>query len=783
MLDGATGTELQKRGMPAGICPELWCLENLGIIEEIHSDYQKAGADVVYTSTFGANRAKLCQYDVSDVAGINRELAMAARRAVGKKALVAGDIGSTGRFVEPFGDLDFEEAIEIFKEQAKGLLAGGVDLFVIETMIDIQEARAALIAIREISDKFTMVTMTYEENGHTLNGTDPVTALVTLQSLGANAVGCNCSTGPEEMIKLITDMKPYSTVPLVAKPNAGMPEFVDDATVFNMNPREFASFAKEFVSRGVNIIGGCCGTTPEHMGKVKREIINQKPLPPPRRSISAVSSARKALLLEKNKPLWIVGERINPTGKKQLQKELLEGRMTLVKQMSREQEKKGADLLDVNMGVPGIDERKTMKKAVNLLSVASSLPLVIDSANAEVIEEALRIYPGRALINSISGEEERTDRLLRVAAKYGAMFILLPLTDRGVPETAAERREIIEKVYKKAREYGFTKDDVVADGLVMTVSSNQNAPLETLKTVEWCSRRFKCNTIVGLSNVSFGMPERKWLNASFLAMAVEKGLTMAIANPEADELMNFKFASDVLGNRDKNSSLYLKRFATTMPEKKREVSKEAVSPADAVSHAILDGNREEIGLILENAIRSGESASKLVHEVMMPAITKVGNLFDRREYFLPQLIASAETMKYGIVHIEPYLKEGKSAKKTRGRILMATVKGDIHDIGKNIVALMLANQGFEVVDLGKDVSAERIVQEVIRLNPDIVGLSALMTTTMVNMKEVVALARRERLTCKFMVGGAVVSRSFAESIDAHYAKDGVEAVRLAEKLL
>ncbi len=782
ILDGATGTELQKRGMPSGVCPELWCLDNNQVIEKINSDYQRAGADVVYSATFGANRIKLGQYGISDVRGTNRELALAARRAVGKQALVAGDMGPTGRFVEPFGDLAFEEAVEIFREQAEGLAEGGVDLFVIETMIDIQEARAALIAVKEVSDTFTMVTMTYENDGRTLNGTDPVTALITLQSLGADAVGCNCSTGPEEMIKLIDDMKPYSTVPLVAKPNAGIPKLVGNETVFTMKPLEFSFFGKEFASKGVNMIGGCCGTAPEHIEKLKEAIANEKPRPPARRSLSAVSSARKTLLFERDKPLLIIGERINPTGKKALQSELLEGKMALLREMAREQEKRGADLLDVNVGVPGIDEKKVMAEAINVLAESTNLPLVIDSAHVETMEGALRLYPGRALLNSISGEKEKIQRLLPLAAKYGAMFILLPLTDRGVPDTAAERADVVREVFEEAQKNGYTKDDFITDGLVMTVSSNPEAPRETLKTVEWCSRRFKCRTVLGLSNVSFGMPERRWLNAAFLAMAAERGLTAAIANPEAEELMNFKYASDVLNGKDKDSSLYLDRFAAFTPGVKKSGDEAATSHADFIFRAVLGGNREGIEPIIGEALKSGESAAKLIDDIMIPAITEVGNLFDRREYFLPQLIASAEAMKRGIACLRPFLKDTKVATK-KGLILMATVKGDIHDIGKNIVSLMLSNQGFEVVDLGKDVSAEAIVEAAQNLGPDIVGLSALMTTTMVNMKEIVERVERENLRCKFMVGGAVVSESFANSIGAHYARDGVDAVRVANRLL
>jgi 5-methyltetrahydrofolate--homocysteine methyltransferase len=783
VLDGAMGTELQKRGMPAGVCPEMWCLEHPYVIEGIHSEYGQSGADVVYTCTFGVNRLKLGQYNISNVVEMNRELALLARQAVGKKGLVAGDMGPTGQFIEPFGDLAFEEAIEIFKEQVRGFIEGGVNLFAIETMIDIQEARAALIAIKEMTDLFTIVTMTYEKDGRTLNGTDPVTALITLQSLGADAVGCNCSAGPEEMVPLIAAMKPYATVPVVAKPNAGIPELIGDKTVFTMGPSEFAAHSSAFISRGVNAVGGCCGTTPDHIRELKETVAGKKPMAPVRRSVSAVSSSRKTVLFEKDRPLHIIGERINPTGKKTLQEELRQGKMARVRQLAREQEKAGADLLDVNVSVSGIDEAKTMKAAMNALSTSSTVPLVIDSANSNAVEAALRVYPGRALINSITGEKKKVEKLIPVAAKYGAMFILLPLTDRGVPETADERKEVIRSVYNQARTYDFTKNDIIVDGLVMTVASNPEAPMETLKTVEWSSRYFKCNTLLGLTNISFGMPQRTWLNGAYLAMAVSRGVTIVIANPADEEFMNVKAASDVLSNRDKDASIYLTRFAGSAQNANRDSLQQSMAAVGEVYRAIIEGNREEIESVLEQAVNGGESAEKLVHDCMIPAIKKVGELFDSKEYFLPQLIASAEAMKRGLAYLDPYLKEDQSDRDQKGRILIATVKGDIHDIGKNIVALMLNNQGFDVVDLGKDVSAEVIIEEARQTHPDIVALSALMTTTMVNMKKTIDEARREGLGCSFMVGGAVVTASYADEIGAAYARDGVEAVRVADILL
>jgi 5-methyltetrahydrofolate--homocysteine methyltransferase len=779
ILDGAMGTELQKRGMPPGVCPEAWCSEHPEAIQEIHRAYAQAGADIVYACTFGANRFKLHEYGIENVHEINRTLARLARAAVGKRTFIAGDIGPTGRFVEPFGDLAFEEAVAIFKEQVLGLLEGGVDLFVIETMMDIQEARAALIAVKECSDHFTMVTMTYEPDGRTLNGTDPVTALITLQSLGADAVGCNCSTGPDNMLSFIKVMKPYATVPLAAKPNAGLPRLVGGKTVFDMSAAEFAPFGKPFAEAGVNLMGGCCGTMPAHIAALKQATLTEQPLAPRWKGFAALSSSRRHRILDPMKPLCVVGERLNPTGKKALQQELLEGRMTLVRQIAREQEQQGADLLDVNVGMPGIDEVKTIRQIVNLLAASTELPLVIDSPKVETIEAALRQYPGRALINSISGEKDKYEKLLPLAAKYGAMFILLPLTEGEVPESAEKRKSIIQAVYREARHYGLTKDDFVVDGLVMTVASNPRAAAETLKTVQWCTEKLHCRTILGLSNVSFGMPERRWINATFLAMAQALGLTMAIVNPASEELMNTKRAADVLMQRDRDAAAYIRHFARAPQVEPTE----AATPDRKIHQAILDGNREDMVALVEAALTSGVDAGRLVDDIMIPAIIQVGDLFDKKTYFLPQLIASAEAMRLGVSHLEPRLQHQAVARDHKGTVLLATVQGDIHDIGKNIVALMLKNYGYQIIDLGKDVPADAIIAAMEERQPDVVGLSALMTTTMVHMKKVIDLAAKEGLPMRFILGGAVVTQAYADSLGAAYAKDGVEAVRVVEKLI
>jgi len=786
ILDGATGTELQKAGMPGGVCPELWCLDHPAVLADIHSAYRQAGADILYTCTFGANRYKLAQYGTQEVREINRELVRLTRRAVGPGALIAGDIGPTGHFVEPFGDLPFEEAVAAFQEQIRGLMEGGVDLFVIETMMDIQEARAALLAVKETCPAFAMVTLTYEGGGRTLNGTDPVTALITLQSLGADAVGCNCSTGPEAMLSFIEAMKPYATVPLAAKPNAGLPRLDGDNTFFDMDAATFAAHGPAFTAAGVNLLGGCCGTTPDHIRALAETLRNAPARPPVRTSLSAVSSARSFRLLERDKPLVIVGERLNPTGKKALQQELLAGRMSLVRQMTREQEQQQADLLDVNVGVPGIDEIKTIREVISLLATATELPLVIDTSKWETMETALRLYPGRALINSISGEKEKCERLLPLAARYGAMFILLPLADGVVPETADRRIAIVRDVYGRARQFGFTKEDIVIDGLVMTAATNFRAPAETLKTISWCANRFQARTILGISNVSFGLPERKWLNAAFLAMAQRSGLTMAIANPSMEELMAVKYAGDVLTGTDVQAAAYINHFARAVEDGIPASAAPASaprSPEEKIRAAIQEGNRDDIAELVEIALTAGIEAQYIVDDLLIPAIVQVGELFDRKIYFLPQLIASAETMKKALTVLEPLLHSSGAPARTRGTVVMATVKGDIHDIGKNIVVLLLKNHGFRVIDLGKDVPTETILETIKTEKPDVVGLSALMTTTMVSMKTAIEQAGKEGLNCPFLIGGAVVTRSYADAIGAAYARDGVEAVRVVTRLI
>jgi len=778
ILDGATGTMLQQMGMPSGVCPEKWVLENPSSIIDIQRRYVESGSDIIYSFTFGANEIKLKEFNLNDVIGINRELAKLSRQASGGKALVAGDMSPTGQLMEPFGNYSFEDIVNAYKKQVTGLLEGGVDLFVIETMMDIQEARAALIAVKETCDLPVIVTMTFEHGGFTINGTDPLTALVTLQSLGADAVGCNCSTGPDEMVEIIRKLKPYARVPLVAKPNAGMPRLINGKTVFDMNPAEFAGFTEKFIEAGANLIGGCCGTTPEYISEVSKIAKGKKACESSHKNTDlALSSARGTVFIGRNLPVCLIGERINPTGKKKLSEELRQGSMDLVIELALEQTEHGAHVLDVNAGVPDIDEKETLVKIVKTLSPMIKAPLCLDSSSPEALEAALRIYPGRALINSVSAEKAKLEKILPVAAKYGAAFILLPVDDGGVPEKAEDRIKIAERVYEKASEYGYTKSDILVDGIVLTAAANQKSCLETLKVIRWSTEEFGANTVIGLSNVSFGLPERAWVNAAFLAMAMSSGLTSVIMNVQSEETMHVKRAADVLTGKDHNSVHYINVYG------KHNEHKEEKERNSEIFNCILEGRRSEIVDLLKRKIGKEIPPGRIVDEHLIPAITRVGELYQERTYFLPQLIQSAETMEAAMNYLLPLLEEKSGRLRKKGKIVIATVKGDIHDIGKNMVAMMLRNYGFDVIDLGKDVDSELIIKTATEERADIIGLSALMTTTMEEMKVVAQKIRERNIDIKLMIGGAAVNEAYAREIGAAYAKDAYTAVKKAEELL
>lgn len=790
ILDGATGSNLMADGMPVGVCPEKWILDNPKYIVKLQSEYIKAGSNIILAPTFTANRIKLAEYGLEeDIEEINTRLVQLSKDAVasqGFRGYVAGDITMTGRQLKPVGDLDLEELIDVYKEQAEILVKAGVDLFVVETMMSLAEARAALIAIKEICDLPIMVSMTFNADGKTLFGSTPESAVVVLQSLGADAVGINCSTGPEEMIPLVERMMEYAQVPVFAKPNNGMPELVDGVTQYTMTPQEFSGYGRQLVDAGVRAIGGCCGTTPKHIAALKRQVRNASVMPWAKENVKRVLASERAVQnIDINGNFIVVGERINPTGKKKLQEELRQGRMELVISMAEEQTARGAKILDVNMGMNGIDELNMMRKAVYEITGVTDRPLCIDSSHVEVIEAALRLYPGRALINSISLEEKKCRPLMRIAAKYGAMCILLPLSDKGLPESLQEKKEIIGKLLEIADEEGVSRDSIIIDGLVTTVGANRFAALETLDTIDYCRNVLKLPTICGLSNISFGLPERINVNMAFLTMAIARGLTMAICNPEQASLMNAAYASDLLLAKENSDNEYVENVVPL-------TQTGSVLPAAAKKDDILGsrvyidvvkGNKASIIEDVKASLAEGNKPQDIIDNDLIPAVNKVGELFESKKYFLPQLIAGATVMDMAIEYITPllHIKENDSGK---GTIVMATVEGDIHDIGKNLVVLMLKNYGYNVIDLGKDVPKEKIISAAVDNNADIIGLSALMTTTMMRMKDVVDSVRKDNLKIKVIIGGAVVSQNFADEIGADgYSEDANEAVKLVERLL
>ena len=800
LLDGATGTNLQKAGMPVGVCPEQWILENSEVLIDLQKQYVEAGTDILFAPTFTASRIKLKEYGLEDhLEEMNRKLvALSKEAAKGTNALVAGDLTMTGEQLYPLGDLMFEDLVDVYKEQAKIIAEAGADLFVVETMMSLQECRAAVLAIREVCDLPVMVSLTYNEDGRTLYGTDPVTAVVVMQSLGADAVGMNCSTGPEAMLEPIAKMAEYAAIPLLAKPNAGMPELIDGQTVFNVEPEEFAEVGKKLVEEGAAIIGGCCGTTPEHIRALKEAVKGipvKAPLQTKRRMLT---SERKSVEITLDGRFMVIGERINPTGKKKLQAELKEGSLNLVRTMALEQEENGASILDINMGMNGIDEKEMMLRTIYEVTSTVDCPLCIDSSHVDIIEAALRIYPGRALINSISLEKEKFEKLLPIAKKYGAMFILLPLSDEGLPKDSAEKHGIIRTIMDEAVRIGMAKEDIIVDGLVATIGANPNAALECFETFSYCKNELELPTACGLSNISFGLPERTYVNTAFLTMAIANGLTMAIANPSQELLMNAAFASDMLLNKKESDIHYIERMnflsekyagmERVMVQKTPagtsaaggEIRKE--STGSGVFQAVLKGNKEHVLEEVKKMLDGGAKPDEIINEHLIAAINEVGELFDKKKYFLPQLISSANTMKLAIEYLEPMLE--RSNTEAMATIVVATVEGDIHDIGKNLVVLMLKNYGYHVIDLGKDVPADVIVDTAMNEGAKVIGLSALMTTTMMRMKDVVELAKEKGCTAKIVIGGAAITESFSDEIGADgYSKDAAECVKLVERLL
>ncbi len=765
LFDGAMGTMLQNVGLKAGELPETLNISAPEKILEIHKKYIAAGADIITANTFGANRHKLKSSE--DVAKLVKAGVDIAKQSGAR--YTALDIGPTGALLKPIGTMDFDEAYEIFKEQ---IVAGShADFVLIETMSDLLEAKAAILAAKENSELPIIATMTFTDNGRTFLGTDPKTAAITLCSLGVDAIGVNCSLGPVELKPVVEELLKYSVKPVIVQANAGLPEIINGETVFPVKAKDYTTAVMDLVDMGVTILGGCCGTTPEYISELKHALSAKTPKKCKVENFTAFTSGTKSVVLDKN--IALIGERINPTGKKRIKEALREHNHEIIISEALAQEENGADILDVNAGLPEIDEAETLSELVLELQGVTSLPLQIDSTDPIALEKAVRIYNGKPIINSVNGKSESMRELFPIVKKYGTAVVALTLDENGIPETAEERFKIAEKIVTEAEKYQIPKSDILIDCLVLSASTNQETVLETTKAIMLVKERLGCKTVLGVSNVSFGLPSRDILNSAFLAAAFGAGLDMPIMNPMSQEYMKIVSAFRVLNGEDKGSAEYIEKYSS--------LTAEATSPGISdisISEAITGGRKDLISNLTLSLL--GEvSAMDIINKHFIPALDKVGEKFEKGEIFLPQLMASAETVKIGF----DIVKNNTADTAPKGNsILLATVKGDIHDIGKNIVKMLLENYGYSVIDLGKDVPPEVILNAVKENNIKLVGLSALMTTTLKYMEETIKLLQKEAPECKVIVGGAVLNKTYADMVGADfYAKDAAEAAKIAGK--
>ncbi len=785
LCDGAMGTMLQKAGVAAGTCPELLNVEDPDTIKSIHRAYIKAGADIIETNTFGGSSVKLASYGLDDrTEEINRAAVKIAIEAADGRALVGGSIGPTGRFVTPVGDMTFEETVDIFTRQAGAIVDAGADLILLETFSDIKEIRAAAIAIRSITDIPILAHMTFEPSGLSLLGSSPEAAAVTLEAAGVDAIGSNCGLGPDGILDVLRRMSSVTSLPLVAMPNAGMPRLEGDKTVFPASPGEMAAPVSEFLAIGTAVIGGCCGTTPDHISRMREALDaagkrSDRILTDP--VASRLSSRGAVLFVGGASPLRAVGERLNPTGRKALAQSVRDRKCDPYREEAARQVQAGAQMLDVNVGVPGIDEERAMAEAVLAVQQAVSVPLSIDSPRPEVIEAGLRAADGKVLINSVTGEKESLEKVLPLAKKYGAAVLGLTLDNEGIPPTAQGRLAIARRILEAARQAGIPDQDLLIDCLTLSAGAEQDKVVETLNALSLVRSELNLNTVLGVSNISFGLPSREYLNAAFLAMAASSGLSAAIVNPFHETSMGILASSRVILNQDRQATGFIALYSGSSdqgdPPSDRDMGEE-----EALKQAVIQGHPDRAGELAGELLRQGAQPMALGEKVLIPAMSEVGERFARNEYFLPQVMMSARAMKAAF---EP-LKEAMKGMDipSKGKILMATVEGDIHDIGKNIVITLLENHGYDVIDLGKNIPADEIAREAAREDVRAIGLSALMTTTMVKMKEAVDVLREAGVTLPVVVGGAAVTQDYADEIGARgFARDATEAVDVFSRLI
>lgn len=797
-LDGGMGTLLQKSGLKPGEYPEHWNISHPEIIQEIHRRYYKAGSNIVSSNTFGANSLKFSLYELELIISKAMENAYIAKNTSDcpQEKFIAIDIGPTGKLLEPFGNLSFEDAVAVFAKTTELGVKYGADLIFIETMNDSYETKAALLAAKENSDLPVFVSNAYSENGKLLTGASPEAMIALLEGMQADAIGINCSFGPDALRPVLDKYLELASVPVLFKPNAGLPIVKNGETLYDILPEEFAESTAKAMSDGVRIAGGCCGTTPEYISAMTKKTANISPLPLSDKNITCVSSRTHAVFFGE-KPI-LIGERINPTGKKRFKQALIENDINYILDEGLEQQEKGVHILDVNVGLPEINEAEMLKQAVCELQTICNLPLQIDTSDASAMECALRKYNGKAMVNSVTGKAQSMHDIFSLVKKYGGLVVALTLDENGIPGTVKGRIEIAKKILKTAKEYGISKKDIIFDPLCMTISTDNKAANATLESLSVIRRELGCHTSLGVSNVSFGLPERNNINSTFFASALEKGLSAAIMNPYSYDMMKTYYSWKALHGMDENCSEYIEfcNNFTQEPVKAapqqtqqqtdkphQNLSNQPSSEASALFKAISKGLKTEAGNITAELLKTIQPL-EIVQNEIIPALDEVGKGFEEQKIYLPQLLMSAESAKSAFEEIKHFMSSSKTESVKKCSFVIATVYGDIHDIGKNIVKLLLENYGFDVTDLGKNVPPQKIADTVVNLHAPLVGLSALMTTTVPAMEETIKILRQQAPWCKIIVGGAVLNKEYADKIGADkYAKDAMETVRYAEQFV
>jgi len=792
LMDGAMGSMLQEAGLLPGECPEEMNVSRAEVVMDVHAKYVEAGADIITTNTFGGTRVKLAEYGLDGrLAELNAAAVRLAREAAdkaGRKVYVAAGLGPTGKFMKPVGDMGFDEAYDMFAEQVRALASARPDAIIIETMSDIKEARAAVIAAKENSDLPVIITMTFQQDLRSLLGTPPDVAVTVLEAAGADVIGANCSLGPEGLYEVAKVMFRVANVPLIFQPNAGLPVLEFGKTVYPAGPDVLADYAGRFIQMGAGIIGSCCGSTPAHTRAMaeKARMAGERCLPArPEEGITRLASRTKLVRIGGPSMPLIIGERINPTGRPGLTAELSSGKTSMVKKEARGQADAGAGLIDINVGLPGGDEPALMPVVVRAVEESTDLPVVIDSTDPRAIEAALKEVGGKPLVNSVTGDADRLDSILPLVKRYGAAVIGLTIDEHGVPATARKRVEIAQRILAACEAHGIPKHDLVIDPLVLTASAEQAQAVETLKAVGMIRDELGLATSLGVSNISFGLPSRPLINSTFLTMALGYGLDVAMVNPYDVRMGDAVSASAVLTGRDLRAESYISVYKKkTAPKGTSDIkaTAAALSVEDAIRAAVIEGDKENIVPLVEEALAKGMEPLAVGNDCLIPALTEVGRLYETKEFYLPQVMQSAETMKAAFARLKKDMKPGAGGEK--GTIVLATVFGDVHDIGKNIVSTLLENHGLRVIDLGKNVPKDTIIDEAEKNNADVIGLSALMTTTMTQMEEVIKERDRRGMKTPVVLGGAVVTEDYAKKVGAAgSSRDALEAVRLIKGII